>query len=241
MLEWLRNHGIQFTISNFHSENLIREYINSYEKSLFFEYPILNGNPKINPTFNRNKLNVKFYRINNSTNVNIIYTLKIAKQWKLSSKENNCTIAISETDCLIKKKENDYNDTITIEIVAQTKDGPIIEYVAYEPYYNITNIGPTPPPPPKSDTPTSDTPNPDKKSDTTPPPPQTNNDKTVIWVIIGLGAGIFVILVILIVIVLIYNSKTKNLMEQVNKISFVQQDKKGNDENLLLDDDNELK
>ena len=57
----------------------------------------------------------------------------------------------------------------------------------------------------------------------------------------GLGAGIFVILVILIVIVLIYNSKTKNLMEQVNKISFVQQDKKGNDENLLLDDDNELK
>ena len=233
--------------------NYAFKYINSYEKSLFFEYPILNGNPKINPTFSRNKLNVKFYRINNSTNVNIIYTLKIAKQWKLSSKENNCTIAISETDCLIKKKENDYNDTITIEIdnigrnnsyiqvVAQIKDGPIIEYVAYEPYYNITNIGPTPPPPPKSDTPTSDTPNPDKKSDTTPPPPQTNNDKTVIWVIIGLGAGIFVILVILIVIVLIYNSKTKNLMEQVNKISFVQQDKKGNDENLLLDDDNELK
>ena len=177
----------------------------------------------------------------------LYYKLKLIKKktyYYSNKKEFEDNIELSDD------KENDYNDTITIEIdnigrnnsyiqvVAQIKDGPIIEYVAYEPYYNITNIGPTPPPPPKSDTPTSDTPKPDTKSDGT----QTNNnDKTVIWVIIGLGAGIFVILVILIVIVLIYNSKTKNLMEQVNKISFVQQDKKGNDENLLLDDDNELK
>ena len=200
----------------------------------------MNGNPKINQTYSGNKLSVKFYRINNSTNVNIVYTLKLAKKWELSSKENNCTIAISETECLFKKKENDYNDIITIEmdnignnncyiqVVAQIKDGPIIEYVAYEPNYNVANIEPTPSP--------SDNPNPNQNQN-----PTSNESNKMIWVIIGLGAGIFVILVILIVIVLIYNSKTKNLMEQVNKISFVQQDKKGNEENLLLDDDNELK
>ena len=55
------------------------KYINSNEKSLLFEYPILNENPRINETISGNKLTVKFYRIKNSTNVNIIYTLKVAK------------------------------------------------------------------------------------------------------------------------------------------------------------------
>ena len=51
----------------------------------------------------------------------------------------------------------------------------------------------------------------------------------------------FVIVIVLVVAIVMYNSKNKDLLNQVNKISFVQSGAGGKDDgNLLLDNQNEL-
>ena len=48
-------------------------------------------------------------------------------------------------------------------------------------------------------------------------------------------------MVVLIIIIVMYNLKTKDLLKQVNKISFADDpNKKNKSENLLLDEQNEM-
>ena len=44
---------------------------------------------------------------------------------------------------------------------------------------------------------------------------------TTLYAIIGVSVGLLVIVVVLVVIILIYNARNRDLMDQVNKISFV--------------------
>lgn len=215
--------------------NYAFKYINAGEKKNFFEYKILHSD-KVNKTIDRWKFKASFYRIETDRNVSVVYTLKLAKIWDLSKQEINRTIVLTETDSLIKKKRDATGDIITLEIdnfytesfnaevIAQIKDGPIIEYVAYEPVFS------------QGRDPSSVKPNEPEKTS------EKSDSRGMLYAAIGIGCGIVVILIILIIVIFIYNSRNKELMEQVNKISFVQNDnKKANEENLLLDDDNELK
>ena len=68
-----------------------------------------------------------------------------------------------------------------------------------------------------------------------------DDDKTRLIVIIVVGLILLVVVIVLVVIIVMYNSKNKDLLNQVNKISFVQSGASGKDDaNLLLDNQNEL-
>ena len=59
--------------------------------------------------------------------------------------------------------------------------------------------------------------------------------------IIGVSTFLVVVVIVLIVVVIMYNSKNKDLLTQVNKISFVESGAAAKeDSNLLMDNKNEL-
>ena len=240
------------------SNNYVFKYINSGDIQYFIEYPINNNNAKIDVnisgTSDNIKLNVTFNKIIKKDDVYVVYSLKVVQKSEISKEELNNVIAMSCSQALVKQIINPNGDKISmdienigkdkyyIQVIAQIRDGPIIEYVAYEPYYLSDNYIPkendTNPPsdelPPKNDT--------NPPSDEKPPKnnKNNNNNKTLIWIIAGVGGGLLLILVVLVIIVVFYHCKSKDLLEQVNKISFAQDDKKDKNENLLLDE-NELK
>ena len=226
------------------SNNYVFKYINSGDIQYFIEYPINNNNAKIDVnisgTSDNIKLNVAFNKIIKKDDVYVVYSLKVVQKSEISKEELNNVIAMSCSQALVKQIINPNGDKISmdienigkdkyyIQVIAQIRDGPIIEYVAYEPYYLSDNYIPK----------ENDNPQPDEK------PPKNNknnnNNKTLIWIIAGVGGGLLLILVVLVIIVVFYHCKSKDLLEQVNKISFAQDDKKDKNENLLLDE-NELK
>ena len=106
-----------------------------------------------------------------------------------------------------------------IQVMAYIKDGPINEYVAYDPYYVDVQPG------------SGGGSSSDGKS--------SGKNKTF-YIIIGVGVGLLVIIIVLIVIILVFNAKNKNLIDKVNKVSFVSIDNKSNTDSNLLVDDNEL-
>ena len=74
--------------------------------------------------------------------------------------------------------------------------------------------------------------------------PEKEKNNTLLYVSIAVGGTLFVVALILVVFIFIYKKKNKDLVEQVNKISFVQsgaetkEKEKGKDDgNLLLDGD----
>ena len=116
-----------------------------------------------------------------------------------------------------------------LTVIAQIKDGPIIEYVAYDTVDKLK----------KEEI--------DNKTDPNTPadiPKDEDDDDddndVLIAVIASIGGAILIVLVALVLIILVYNRKTKDLLQQVNKISFADGDTKDKNENLLLAD-NELK
>ena len=62
-----------------------------------------------------------------------------------------------------------------------------------------------------------------------------NNDSYLIVILI-IGSMLFIVVIILVIIVIIFNNKNKNLMDQVNQISFAESLSKGD---LLADDEDE--
>ena len=202
--------------------NYVFKYMNADNRKSFFEYPILKNNPNIKASLSKDTLNVKFNKINKS-GVSITYSLKVATKWEHSEDELKNTIAFTEsTSSVVQVKEtSDDEIMITMEnisidnidyvsIIAQIKDGPIIEYVSY---------------------------NPTKKFDED----DDDNNKPLIIVVSIVGSIIFLIMVVLIIIIVMYNLKTKDLLKQVNKISFADDpNKKNKSENLLLDEQNEM-
>ena len=115
----------------------------------------------------------------------------------------------------MKLKKGDH-EIKCFQVIAQIRDGPITEYVSYK---SINEI--------KSGRPES------KDDD--------DDGDTTLYAIIGVSVGLLVIVVVLVVIILIYNARNRDLMDQVNKISFVKSGAKPKDDvNLLLYNKNEL-
>ena len=204
--------------------NYVFKYMNADKRESFFEYPIKKS-PKIKATLKGDKLKVQFNKIDKQ-DVFITYSLKAATTWDKSKDEIKNTIAFTESISSVAQVQNPSGSEITInmegfsknnldylEVIAQIKDGPIIEYVAYDSTNDIT-------------TETED----------------DDDDATVLTIVVSIvGSVIFLIIVVLIVIIVIYNLKTKDLLKQVNKISFADDpNKKTKNENLLLDDQNEM-
>ena len=115
--------------------------------------------------------------------------------------------------------------------------GSLIEYVTYQAVDSSGNvIDPESNPEPGIDPDITDAP---KKTDK-PPEPENKNKKALIAIIV-VSCFLFVVVVVLIVVIVMYNSKNKDLLTQVNKISFVQSGASAKDDaNLLLDNQNEL-
>ena len=203
--------------------NYVFKYMNADKRDSFFLYPI-NKNAKIKATLKGETLKVSFNKIQKS-DVFVTYSLKVATKWDNSKDELNRTIAFTESVSAVAQVQNPSGSEITItmegfsnknidylQVIAQIKDGPIIEYVAYEPTNKIDIVE-----------------------------DDDDDDAALIAVIAIVGSVIAIIIVVLIVIIVIYNLKTKDLLKQVNKISFADDpNKKSKSENLLLDDQNEM-
>ena len=209
------------------SNNYAFKYINSDSKEKFYEYKIKGGVSK--PTFKdeEKEYTVVFNKIEEKENIDVIYSLKGVEP-KNYKNENFKTIALTESYANVTQKKNPAEkDQVTLslaktdgrefgylQVIAQIRDGPITEYVAYDTITLKVN---------------SNEENNDK----------SNKNLSIIFIVIGVV--LFVVIIILVIIIFTFNAKNKDLMDQVNKISFVQSGAKPNDDvNLLLDNQNEL-
>jgi hypothetical protein len=128
--------------------NYVFKYMNSISREYFFEYPVSNNDSIIvnnmAETQNGNNIEIKFNRINKN-NLDITYSLKIKNELEISDEEIVNSIAISEDQSVVSNVHNPTGDIITVNVngvkeysyiavIAQIKEGPIIEYVAYKPY-----------------------------------------------------------------------------------------------------------
>ncbi len=245
--------------------NFIFKYVNSMNKEGLFEYKIVGNNPNITlEKGSDNKLKVKFnpidYNIDKTDlEASIIYTVKL-----ITSKPDDeylNVISMSEDEVKAKQFKHVDRNQITVElenvpdykyceVIATITQGSIIEYVAYQAVNSngqqIFDYMPSYYPPPDPDTsdttdPSPDTSNPDTTDPSDPDNQKKGDDKTGVYVIIGVSSVLFVIVIVLVVAIVMYNSKNKDLLNQVNKISFVQSGAGGKDDgNLLLDNQNEL-
>ena len=207
--------------------NYAFKYINADSKDKFFEYKISSNDPKLSKSEENNKIVVKFKKIEGD-NLNIVYSLKCVESGKMQKELLN-TIAITETDSYVVDTKNNKDETISLsidknnknyeyfQVIAQIIDGPIIEYVSYEPLGDFSFYD-------------------DFLSNST----KSSNKKTL-YIIIGVSVGLLIIVVILVLVIFTFNARNKDLMDQVQKISFVTSGAKPKDDtNLLLDNQNEL-
>ena len=211
-------------VKNKNNNNYVFKYINADNRNKFFEYKI-NGNANLNVKEVNDLLEVKFNTIN-SKNVDIIYSLKGILSNDYISNENFDTIALTQSKSTVNKTKNPDKNEITlslkkdtyryVQVIAQIRDGPITEYVAYNRYSFIKEE--------------------DNENNT-----NNKTSKTSLYVVIGISVGLLIIVIILVIVIFSYNAKNKDLMDQVNKISFVSSGAKPKDDtNLLLDNQNEL-
>ena len=205
-------------VKNKNNNNYVFKYINSDNRNKFFEYKIMN-NANLNVIKGNDFWEVKFNKID-SKNVDVIYSLKGILEGDYISNEDFNTIALTQSKSTVVKAKNLNTNEITlklkkgeysfVQVIAQIRDGPITEYVAYNCQSYLKE---------------------DKKS----------NSKTSLYIVIGISIGLFILVVILVIVIFSFNAKNKDLMEQVNKISFVSSGAKPKDDtNLLLDNQNEL-
>ena len=238
--------------------NYIFKYMNG-ETNSFYEFKIVNNNPKFTTTKENGEFFVKFNTINTEEidiyEPNIIYTVKLVPKETFIEDEKSDLIAITESPAIaqqykhlpdtnemsVKFKEHDVNYTYA-QIIATITKGSYVEYVTYqaidmdgEEIDPSSNPEPLPTGEEKTDTTKpSDT---DKKSDGGKP---LKDNKALIAIIV-VSCFLFIVVVVLVVVIVMYNSKNKDLLTQVNKISFVQSGASAKDDaNLLLDNQNEL-
>ena len=223
--------------------NFVFKYINAFEISGFQEYKVMNNDPKIKIQKSGKNLKVTFNPIdfsnskkNDST---ITYTVKVLKKKDELVDENINMIAISESNLEAKKHLGSTSDKnpITVElnniednfksvqVIATIIQGPIIEYVSYQ-AVDSTGKEIIDPDPVKID-------NKDESK-----PKDDNDNKTTLYIIIGVISFVVVAVIVVVVIVLVNKSKNKDLLNNVNKISFVQSDAEAKDDSNLLMDNN---
>jgi len=201
------------------------KYINSERKEDFFEYNILK-NDTINVKEDSQNLTISFNKIDKKNDeIEIDYYIKIIDPENYIKTELMKTVSLTESKSsvyLVHEQAGELMSTkikkikySCIQVIAYIKDGPINEYVAYNPVYLGVQPG--------------------SGSGT-----GSSGKSTSFYVIIGVSVALFVIIVVLIVVILFFNAKNKDLMDKVNKISFVNDDSKPKADSNLLMDDNEL-
>jgi len=67
-----------------------------------------------------------------------------------------------------------------------------------------------------------------------------NIDNTTLYIGIGIGVFLLVVVIVLIAVIVFNMRKNKDLLDRVNKISFMDSRGEKNDDNLLINNDNEL-
>ena len=65
-------------------------------------------------------------------------------------------------------------------------------------------------------------------------------DNTTLYIGIGIGVFLLVVVIVLIAVIVFNMRKNKDLLDRVNKISFMDSRGEKNDDNLLVNNDNEL-
>ena len=179
--------------------------------------------------------------------LNILYTVKIIKKNCLIPNEKSDHIAITQSEYEtaqqfkltgLDKKTVEINKVVNdfdyAQVIATITQGSIIEYVAYQAVKpnNVLNEPDSNPKPGESGKSSTD----GKEEGSAP-----GGEKTGLYVIIGVSCFLLVVVVALVIVIVMYNSKNKDLLTQVNKISFVQSGASAKDDaNLLLDNQNEL-
>ena len=233
--------------------NFVFKYINAFEVSGFQEYKVVNNDHKVKiqkesgktykVTFNP----LEFATTNSAIDTTITYTVKILPKEKELANENINMIAMSESNIIAKRVKGTTSDRnpITVEltdvpdnfksvqVVSTIIQGSIIEYVAYQAVDSKGNEI-------KDSEPTGEEPSP-SNTDSSDSKGSNDGSKGTLYVIIGVSTFLVVVVIVLIVVVIMYNSKNKDLLTQVNKISFVESGAAAKeDSNLLMDNKNEL-
>ena len=213
--------------------NYVFKYINSETKEGFYEYKILNDKPNIEINAKQNnKIDVTFnpivYEKKEGINISIIYGIKLVTNSDKIEEEYTNTIAITESNAtavqyksmldynkITKELDNIPDDINYIQVIAQIKQGSIIEYVDYQAFIYSKDYHPS--------------------------TPEKSNNNTGLYIGLGIGGVFLVIAIILAVFLFLYCRKNKDLMDQVNKISFTQSGAKEKDDtNLLVENVNEI-
>ena len=222
-----------------------------------FKYSLGKSDEDFFPSINQSNYNVTYYIEGNSYNIwfypiaikDVSYFIKLVYKDDFIEGENINSIAISESKGKYKQIANPLsriNERLYYQLEAE-KEVSYIKVMArfnleeYKLFYLYTPVkitdGGSKPNPDKSD---------DKdKTDTTKNTDGKHDDEPIstgLVVTIAVSGVLLIIVIALIVLILMYNRKNKDLLNKVNKISFVESGARdrGDDSNLLLNDENEL-
>ena len=233
--------------------NYVFKYMNENSTDDFTEYSIINNDPKIELEKNLKdkSLKVKFNKINykissNNIDTSVVYTVKLVPKKNSLNDENINQISISESDIKAKQITHDESnlnekafvefnninpdDIKYIQVFATITEGSNIEYISYQAIDNNGAIK-------KDPDPVQVVPPPDKKDSGN--DKKDNNDKTGLYVIIGISSFLLGAVIAFSIWIFVYN-KRKSLLQEVNKISFVESGSKERGDILLPNDQNEL-
>ena len=215
-----------FTIEQNLKSNL-DDYVFKYTSNKTFDsFKPFNSADKSELDITKNK-NIYHIKFNPVENRDASYYIKaIYKRWKIDGEKYD-SIAISESQGKYKITEiKPYkNEKLSldlevepevsyIKVIARVNIGTEKYFFAYTPK-DCSNL-------------------PNDEGEST----KSNDDdnKLILYVSIGVGSFLVIVVIILVIFVVWYRGKNKNLMEQVNKISFVQSGAaaRADDDNLLL-------
>lgn len=219
--------------SNSNKDNFVFKYINNVENEEYSEYAIEKNddiNVEIKNSGYKKIYSIKINSVKYSEKYNVYYYIKLTDSIMTKS-----TIAISEEENIIVKEfknpqsnngeidleiSNSEREYKYIHVLAQIIDKNITEFLSYK-YYELPN----------NNTDNSDnTDNTD--SDNTDPDSSSVNEedddddslKTSEIILIIVTILLVIIVAVLVFTLFIYKKKNKNLAEEVNKISFSDQD-----------------
>ena len=190
------------------------KYINSEKKELLFDYEIEN-NADIKVTKLEKEMTVTFNKIKN-TKADITYFVKVIKPDGYVSNEIMNTVALTESKAEVTQIPK---GTTSVKIpTVNYKFVQVIGYVKDGPINEYVAYNAL-----------------EQKAGQ-----ESGGNKNLVIVII-ITVILLVVVIILVVVIVFFNAKNKDLMEKVNKISFVSSEAKPKGEANLLMDDNELK
>ena len=229
-------------------KNFVFKYINAEDPSKFYIYGILDKDPKIQLEKNGNNMKVTFnsidIQLNETSETSIFYTVKFVLSDNAVKDENANIISISESNAVARQFKHVEKKKLTFEfenapekfkfaqVVATITSGSIIEYVSYQAVDKDNNEIKDPDPVQPGTDPEPDPGKTDKND---------GDGNIGVYVIIAVSCVLVIVVVILVVVIIRYNSKNKDLLNQVNKISFTESGASGKDDaNLLMDNQNEL-